>query len=107
MSSSARERMPSACPRGRRWPAVAPGTPSSTSPGYRGRRTPHGDDATAAARRWLPTVTVDPADLLFGTHGPVPQGCEVDAQVRNRRPAAQWTRLAAGRCDDLVAAGRN
>lgn len=72
-----------------------------------GKAHTHGDDATAAARRWLPTVTVDPADLLFGTHGPVPQGCEVDAQVRNRRPATQWTRLAAGRCDDLFAAGRN
>jgi hypothetical protein len=69
----------------------------------------HEGDATAAARRWLPTVAVDPAAPLIGTHGPVPRGWEVSgAQVRaNGRPTAQWSRLAAGRCGDLFAAGRS
>ena len=35
-------------------------------------------------------------------------GIGAPTEVRaNGRPTAQWSRLAAGRCDDLLAAGRS
>jgi predicted dithiol-disulfide oxidoreductase (DUF899 family) len=73
-------------------------------------------DAIAAARRRLPMAEVDSAISLAGPHGPVPllEVFEGRRQLiacfhmwhAGRPAAAQWSRLEAGRSDDLGTAGR-
>ena len=52
-------------------------------------------DAIAAARRWLPMTEVDAGLTLTGPGGPAPRSSP------GSRPIAQWSRLEAGRSDDL------
>jgi hypothetical protein len=65
-------------------------------------------DAIAAARRRLPMVEIDANLALIGSHGPLATtvASRPENSRTNGRPTAQWSRLEAGRSDDLSPSGR-